>query len=132
MRRADDAKTAASGDAVHRPAGTAQSGVNRRTGRDERPIRRSELLAPFRDRIPEEGRVSLEPLIDKPTEVRDLFWGGYQKPALMIDDEYPGARRGHRRGKARRDAAQERGQGGHRRGDRGDLLGVLHFEAYPW
>jgi len=62
-----DAQTAASGDAVHRPAGTAQSGVNRRTGRDERPIRRSELLAPFRDRIPEEGRVSLEPLIDKPT-----------------------------------------------------------------
>jgi hypothetical protein len=23
-------------------------------------------------------------LIDKPTEVRDLFWGGYQKPALMM------------------------------------------------
>ncbi len=25
-----------------------------------------------------------QPLIDKPTEVRDLFWGGYQKPALMM------------------------------------------------
>ncbi|MEP6495303.1 MAG: M1 family metallopeptidase [bacterium] len=25
-----------------------------------------------------------QPLITKPTEVRDLFWGGYQKPALMM------------------------------------------------
>ncbi|MEO7358823.1 MAG: M1 family metallopeptidase, partial [Gemmatimonadaceae bacterium] len=25
-----------------------------------------------------------QPLINKPTEVRDLFWGGYQKPALMM------------------------------------------------
>jgi hypothetical protein len=25
-----------------------------------------------------------QPLIEKPTEVRDLFWGGYQKPALMM------------------------------------------------
>lgn len=25
-----------------------------------------------------------QPLITKPTEVRDLFWGGYQKPALML------------------------------------------------
>jgi hypothetical protein len=25
-----------------------------------------------------------QPLIDKPVEVRDLFWGGYQKPALMM------------------------------------------------
>ena len=27
---------------------------------------------------------SEQPLIEKPTEVRDLFWGGYQKPALMM------------------------------------------------
>jgi hypothetical protein len=25
-----------------------------------------------------------QPLIEKPVEVRDLFWGGYQKPALMM------------------------------------------------
>jgi hypothetical protein len=25
-----------------------------------------------------------QPLIDRPVEVRDLFWGGYQKPALMM------------------------------------------------
>lgn len=25
-----------------------------------------------------------QPLIENPTEVRDLFWGGYQKPALMM------------------------------------------------
>lgn len=25
-----------------------------------------------------------QPLMTKPTEVRDLFWGGYQKPALML------------------------------------------------
>jgi len=25
-----------------------------------------------------------QPLINNPTEVRDLFWGGYQKPALMM------------------------------------------------
>ena len=25
-----------------------------------------------------------QPLITKPVEVRDLFWGGYQKPALMM------------------------------------------------
>jgi aminopeptidase N len=25
-----------------------------------------------------------QPLITKPVEVRDLFWGGYQKPALML------------------------------------------------
>ena len=25
-----------------------------------------------------------QPLIENPTEVRDLFWGGYQKPALML------------------------------------------------
>ncbi len=25
-----------------------------------------------------------QPMITKPTEVRDLFWGGYQKPALML------------------------------------------------
>jgi aminopeptidase N len=25
-----------------------------------------------------------QPLIQNPTEVRDLFWGGYQKPALMM------------------------------------------------
>jgi hypothetical protein len=25
-----------------------------------------------------------QPLISNPTEVRDLFWGGYQKPALMM------------------------------------------------
>jgi hypothetical protein len=27
---------------------------------------------------------SEQPLITKPVEVRDLFWGGYQKPALMM------------------------------------------------
>ena len=27
---------------------------------------------------------SEQPLIEKPVEVRDLFWGGYQKPALMM------------------------------------------------
>ena len=27
---------------------------------------------------------SEQPLITKPTEVHDLFWGGYQKPALML------------------------------------------------
>ena len=27
---------------------------------------------------------SEQPLIENPTEVRDLFWGGYQKPALMM------------------------------------------------
>jgi hypothetical protein len=25
-----------------------------------------------------------QPLIDRPIEVRDLFWGGYRKPALML------------------------------------------------
>lgn len=25
-----------------------------------------------------------QPLINRPVEVRDLFWGGYQKPALMM------------------------------------------------
>ena len=37
-----------------------------------------------------------QPLITKPTEVRDLFWGGYQKPALMLKtlrDEVLGAER---------------------------------------
>jgi hypothetical protein len=31
------------------------------------------------------GRPGIEqPLINRPVEVRDLFWGGYQKPALMM------------------------------------------------
>lgn len=41
-----------------------------------------------------------QPLIENPTEVRDLFWGGYQKPALMMQ-----TLRGEVLGKDRFDAA---------------------------